>query len=103
MSGYDKFGKPQLSVSFNERCAILEMEFGEFKTSLRADSSGSRSNAEELETKVAKLLLTNRTRANIEDVILVAGILMRIVGKTPKFDLDGTLDHYEIMCKLWTQ
>lgn len=97
----DVYGMPIAGPLVPERLAIINLNLVAVKSSVRADSSASRGNANELEAD-AKFLLTKTTVAEIDDMIVYGGNEFRIVSKFPRHDLQGRLDHYEITCTFWS-
>ena len=97
---HDLYGRPQPTVKARERCAIVKLITRSDKSSVRADSSGSRGSAHE-EIADAVLLFTKTTAADIDDVVEVQGVWLLITGKFPRVSLGGKLDHYEIIANVW--
>jgi hypothetical protein len=97
----DVYGQPLPATSYPERCAVVKLDIKSVKSSIRADSSASRGNAREVESD-AVILLSKNTRANIDDIILVAGNTLRIMSKFPRFSVSGVLDHHEITATIWS-
>ncbi|MFK3740964.1 hypothetical protein [Massilia sp. TN1-12] len=98
----DVYGQPIPGRFVNERCAVVKLEISNEKTSVRADSSASRGNAIEEEV-VSIILLTNKTKAEKDDIIEVSGVKLRIAARHPRFDVTGRLDHYEIRATMWAE
>ncbi|MCY1369148.1 hypothetical protein D9M69_561690 [compost metagenome] len=96
----DGYGRPLPATVVPERCAIVNLNLGAQKTSVRADSSASRGNAEEM-VAVGEILLTRDTRASHNDVIEIYGIKYLIVGKSPQVSVRGELDHFLIQVVTW--
>lgn len=97
----DVYGKPLPSVTYTERCSVVKLEIKSLKSAIRSDTSATRGNAREL-TSDARILLTTSTRAEIDDVITVAGYNLRIMSKEPRYSSAGRLDHYEITAMIWS-
>jgi hypothetical protein len=97
----DVYGRPLPATSIVERCAIVKLKIHSEKSAIRADTSATRGNARELQADTL-ILMTSTTRANIDDVIVVAGYELRIMTKEPRFATNGTLDHYEITASVWS-
>lgn len=97
----DVYGMPVLGAKVVERCAIVQLKIKSEKSSVRADTSATRGNARELEVD-ANILLTKTTSANIDDMIIIGGGEYRIASKFPRYNLQGTLDHYEVTCTFWS-
>jgi len=102
--GTTVYGQPMPNVAapIPERCAIPKMSELMQKSAVRADSSASRGAALEL-TVDAILLLTKNTQAQIDDVIEVIDLQLRIIGKYPRFDVTGRLDHYQVAARFWSE
>ena len=64
--GTDLYGKEVAGATFKARCSIVKLALASVKTSVRADSSGSRGNAEET-TAGARLLFLPRAGIDIGD------------------------------------
>lgn len=98
----DVHGQPIPGRFVRERCAVVKLIISNEKSSVRADSSASRGNAME-EEAVSVILLQTITQAKIDDIIEVSGVKLRIVGRQPRYDVNGRLDHYEIHATMWSQ
>lgn len=98
----DVHGQPIPGRYVGERCAIVKLLISNEKSSVRADSSASRGNALE-EQATSVILLPITTKAMIDDIIEVANVKLRIMGKHPRFDVAGRLDHFEIHATYWSQ
>lgn len=96
----DVRGQPIPGKLVNERCAIVKLIITNEKSSVRADSSASRGNAQEMEAR-SVILLPSSTQAQIDDIIIVSGYQLRINGMQPRFDVSGRLDHYEVNATMW--
>lgn len=97
----DVYGMPMPGLKYKERCAVVKMNVVSAKSAVRADTSATRGNAQELQTNTV-LLLAKTTRAQINDNIELLGFQFRVNAIHPRFNLDGDLDHYEIGCTYWT-
>lgn len=98
----DVFGQPLPSAKIPERCFIITLNLKNEKSSVRADTSASRGSARELQAD-AVLLMTKFSKAQIDDVIEIEGIKIRVVGRFPRHDLNGRLDHYEVAGTYWSE
>lgn len=97
----DVYGMPVPGLKKSERLAVVELNIMSEKSSVRADTSASRGNAQEMEV-VSKFLLTKTTVAEINDILIYGGRSFRVKSMFPRHDLQGTLDHYEITCTFWS-
>lgn len=101
-AGYNVYGEPERTERIQERCAILNAGISMKKSSVRADSSASRGNAFE---KIADywLILEYFTTAEIDDLIEVNNIQVKILQLIPRYGLDGKHDHTEALCQMWNK
>jgi len=97
----DLYGQPVPARRVRERCAVVKLNIVNVKSAVRADTSASRGSARELHAD-AVFLLTKTTCANIDDIIEVAGQVLKIKSKFPRFDVQGVLDHYEVDAVIWS-
>lgn len=97
----DVYGKPILGTRYKERCAIVKLNTRDKKTAIRADSSASRGAGHEL-VMDAILIMTKNTKAQMDDVIVVSGQKIKIVGVYPLHDINGVMDHYRVEGMSWS-
>ncbi|WKZ86340.1 hypothetical protein N5B55_05140 [Ralstonia pickettii] len=98
----DVYGRPLPGRKVRERCSVVFLNQRQQQTSVRADSSASRGNAQEAAAD-AKLLFATTTKAAINDIVEVAGAVLKISGMHPRFNVRGDLDHYEVDAHIWSQ
>lgn len=98
----DVYGQPLPATKVKERCAVITMNLKNEKSSVRADSSASRGAARELQAD-ALILMGRNSKVAIDDVVEVEGIKIRVVGKFPRRNLNGQLDHYEVAGTYWSE
>lgn len=96
----DVFGMPTPGIKVKERCSVVKMKISNIKSAVRADTSASRGNAQEIESDTV-ILLARTTRAGIDDNIEIHGNQFRIMSIHPRFTVVGDLDHYEVGCTYW--
>lgn len=82
-----------------ERCAILRALHAPRKSSVRADSSASRGASQELICDYF-LLMKHDTKAEIDDMLTVDGMRLKVNSKRAQYSVTGQLDHYEIGCMI---
>lgn len=99
--GTNVYGLPKPGQRLNERCSIVKFIVNNEKSSVRADSSASRGNAQELEADGVFLLPTT-TKADVDDLIEIGEHRMRVKGRHGRFNTAGQLHHYEIHCTYWS-
>jgi hypothetical protein len=98
--GFDVVGKPRLGEAVTERCAVLRLRREVQHTTVRADGSQSRGHGDEFVAS-HKIHLDGNTVAGLGDQVTVAGVVIRVTGMNPCFDVAGPLDHYEIGGAVW--
>lgn len=98
----DVYAQPIPGSQVSERCAVVKLIISNEKSSVRADSSASRGNAME-EEAMSVILLQSTTKANIDDIVEVSGVKLRIKAKHARYDVSGRLDHYEIQATFWSK
>jgi hypothetical protein len=97
----DVYGQPlPEKTGVTEPCAIVRVTRTEEKTSVRADSSGSRGNAREIIAE-AQVLLLPSTVINIDDIVMIGVDQYRVMMKHPQYNIVGVLDHYKIIAAMW--
>lgn len=101
VSGYDKFGMTAFGPNKRERCAVVKHALSTDKSSVRADSSGSRGNAREITADLI-ILLSPKTSAQHDAIIEIQNDLFVIKAIEKRFDIRGKLDHYEVLCTYWS-
>jgi hypothetical protein len=87
--------------SVKERVSVVKIEIKSKQTSVSGDTTASRGAAFEL-NEDALLLFSPKTRANVNDVVRAAGLTLRVVSKSPQYDLGGRIDHYEVRLNVWS-
>lgn len=97
----DVYGIPTALKMVKELCTVVKMNIRSEKSAVRADTSATRGNAAEYQTD-AEILFAKTTQANIDDIITVYGERLRVKAKWPRHNLQGSLDHYQIMCTFWS-
>lgn len=101
-TGYNVYGEPIRATRITEPCALLNAGVAMKKSSVRADSSASRGNAQEI-TADHWLILTAQTQAEIDDLIEIHGIQVKINQLIPRYGLNGQHDHTEAYCSMWNE
>lgn len=100
-TGNDVFGQPLPGRRVREMCSVVKLEISDEKTSVRTDSSASRANAHEFQSD-AVILLTAKSIAAINDILIVRGHELKITMIHPRYDVNGILDHHEVAADIWT-
>lgn len=94
---FDEYGeRVPSSVTYELAIGVVTLDLEAQQTSVRADSSASRGNAEERVTK-ARFLFPAKFEPQIGDEVLVHGIKTRVVSVFPRFFvLRNKVDHYQV-------
>lgn len=100
-SGNDVYGQPVPGVLIEEKCSIVSLMIESLKSSTRKDSSASDGAAMEFQAKTI-ILLTPKTKADIDDVIAFGGNKFKLITKMPRIDVTGKLDHYQVGLIVWS-
>lgn len=101
-TGYTVYGEPMRSGRTTEPCAVLNAGKNMKKSSVRADSSASKGNAIEVVADYWLILMPD-TVAELDDLIEVHGIQVKINRLIPRYGLDGHHDHTEALCSMWNE
>lgn len=98
---YDLHGEEVRGETLSERCSIIHYRIRTDGTSVRADSTASRGQAEHSEASV-RLLMENTSRVEIDDELQVANHkeTLQVVEKFPRYDMDGELHHWQVDLKI---
>lgn len=98
--GFNVNGEPLFSIPARVPCAVVRLDAGIGKTSVRADSSASRSNAEEVVVK-SKILFPAHITISKGAHFSIAGMELRVVEIEPRYSVLGQLDHFEVDLDHW--
>lgn len=93
--GTNAYAEPIWSRPVRVACAVVRLQEDQAKTSVRADTSASRSSAEET-TQAARILLPASVRPATGDRLEVGGRTMMLTRIHPRYSVMGGLDHYEV-------
>lgn len=91
---YDVYGTEIYASPTSVPCGVVRLVVTSEKTSVRTDSSGSGSSAEET-LITSKILFRPTVSPKREDLFEIAGSTLRIIGVHPRFSVLGDLDHFE--------
>ena len=80
-------------------CSVVHLNPRVQKTSVRADSSATRGNAEE-RVSDARLLFPITFKPKEADKIEFAGHVLEVTGVEPAYTALGRLDHYQVDCRI---
>ena len=99
-SSTDVYGQEVFGPSKRVKCAIVTLDANSIKTSVRADSSASRGNADQITVK-AVLLFSPKVDITFGDKISVSGVDLKVVGRFPRYTVMGVLDHIQVDASIW--
>jgi len=94
-TGRTRQGEPIFGPFTTVECAIVRLSRLAGKTSVRADSSASRGNAEELTMSDAKILFPANSPIQIGDRFQIASYDLEVISREPRISMGGVLDHLE--------
>lgn len=98
----NRYAEKVLVESFGESCSLISGESGVQISSVRADASASRGRSE---IKIGEYiaLLERETEIRPGTIVMFDGELSKHEVKSmhPLRDINGAIDHYEAVCKLW--
>lgn len=95
----DVYGKKQYLNPRKIRCSIIRLEQGTEKSSVRADSSGSRGYAREQMTE-ARLLVPYSEKIKEGDKLEVLGFKLTVQSVWPRITVRGVPDHWQVDCEI---
>lgn len=96
----DVYGQALPGKKVPEKCTVVFLNIHSSKVQTSGTSTPSEGNADEA-TIDAKILLSKKTIAEIDDVIRVRGSLVTITSKSEKYDVNDNLDHFEVTAQIW--
>lgn len=91
----DIYGNPSFEKPKTTPCAVVTYDLSRLKTTVRADSSGSRGRGEHLEG-VARFLFPKTVQIQRGDKVFKDDYWLEVVEKHPRYSVAGVLDHWEI-------
>lgn len=94
------YGQPTEIYETPARCVVIKLTSEWDKTSVRADSSASRGNAEEIKAD-ARLLFEPHWCIKVGDLLKVLGVSLRVTAVRPRIDFAGRHDHDQVDAKIW--
>ena len=96
----DMYGQEIQGEIIPSLCAVVRLDVAKMKSSVRADSSASRGNADE-RVAMARLLFAPHTNIEIDDKVTVHGIDLQAISVFPRHDMEGNIDHFQVDCDRW--
>jgi hypothetical protein len=92
----DIYGEATFASARPSKCAVVSLSRGKADSTVRTDSGGTRGHADELVAD-AKLLMSDKEIIAPDDVIVVHGVRIIVMGVKFQFDTQGKLDHLQIV------
>lgn len=93
--GTNVYAEQLFSAPVKTPCAVVHLQAINVKSPIRADSSASRGNADEM-TEMATILFPRSIKLNIGDKFSIQGLSLEISKIEPRLSVLGSLDHYEV-------
>ena len=93
--GHNLYGDKVKGKRIQERCGVVKLESGRGNTTVRVDSGATRGGAEEGMAQ-AVLLMRPTSDVEIDDLIEIQGIKLRVTTKRLRFSVAGRLDHFQV-------
>lgn len=91
----DNFGRYTYAPKTSVPCSVIFLDVSVQKSSVRADTSGSRGQAEQFQGD-AMLLFPKTLKLAEGDVIFKDDRWLEVVEVEPRRDVIGKLDHYQV-------
>lgn len=92
----DRRGEYTFASPISVPCAVVTMKLADQKTSVRADSSGSRGKANEVAGD-AKLLFPMYVTLKVGDIVSAEGEILEIISIWARRNVLGRFDHQEVV------
>jgi hypothetical protein len=99
-SGFNSFAEPEFGPAKRVPCAIVHLNKKVQHSSVRADSSGSRGSAEEF-FSVSKILFPAHVVIANGYKFKIGAFTLKAVSIEPRYNVRGTIDHYEVEFEQW--
>lgn len=91
----NNFGKFEFAAKKVVRCAVVSLDIKTVKSSVRADTSGSRGQAEQPEGD-ARLLFPKTSTIKVGDAVYKDGYWLEVIGVQPRHHVSGPVDHIQV-------
>lgn len=92
------FGKYEFLPRKTVKCSVITYDIKSLKTSVRADTSATRGQAENDEG-IAKFCFPTYVNLKLDDEVEKDGFRMKVIEIHPRRNVLGKLDHYEVDMK----
>lgn len=94
----DNFGRFQYNPKVSTPCAVIFLDVTIQKSSVRADTSGSRGQAEQFQGD-AMLLFPKHIRLTEGDVTFIDSKWLEIIEVEPRRNVMGRVDHLQVVLR----
>lgn len=94
----DNFGRYHYADKVSAPCAVIFLDVTIQKSSVRADTSGSRGQAEQFQGD-AMILFVKRQAITEGDVIFIDGRWLEVIEVEPRRNVLGKLDHLQVVLR----
>lgn len=98
--GYDVRGRPIFLERVKIGLNVITLETDIESTSIRADSSASKSRAQE-QKRTGRVLIEPKANFKVGDMLELLGEKWKIDRKNPRLDQSGRLHHYQADIVSW--
>lgn len=100
-SGFNSNAEPQFGPAKTVACGVVHLNKQVQKSTVRADSSGSRGAADEF-VSTTKILFPKTVSIATGYRFRIAGFTLKAIAVEPRYSVHGKLDHYEVDFEQWT-
>lgn len=97
---YDQYGNEKIGPERRAVCGVVKLNRRSDKSTVRADSSGSRGAAQETIVD-AVLLFKPFYTINLDDCVRIGDLRLRVISVTPRYLITGGIDHYQVEGVVW--
>jgi hypothetical protein len=94
-TGRNRHGEAVFAEGKPVECGVVRLSRVQQPTSVRADSSASRGNAQEFAMSAAKILFPATVTIAIGDRFKIASYDLVVTAREPRLSISGDLDHFE--------
>jgi hypothetical protein len=93
--GRDIHGRPTLGAAIPCPFGSISLKVSAQETTVRADSSASRGNADEMVTERGRILIPAFIKPSQGDIFTFNGMRYKIASLHDRYSIGGKLDHWE--------
>lgn len=100
VTGTDVYGKASLAPQTTELCDVVSLSHEVIDSSARRGLSATGAHAEDY-VAAFHILVASNTKICMGAKIRIRATDLRVTYIQPKFDVSGSLDHYEVKGDIW--